>query len=211
MRYSVETRFKSPENDNLRQELNNFWNVEDVGSSDCVISKFEEDIFHDGTRYVTNLPFKSDHEELPDNFQVAKQRLTSQKNQLTRKRILKDYDDILQDYESNGIIERVPKNKICKETGQFHYLPHRAVVREDRETTKIRPCFDASYKVNGPSLNESLYSRPNLLSKIFDVLLRFRLNKIALLANIKQAFLNVGISAENADFLRLLWFDLESN
>ena len=37
-------------NDILRQELNNFWNVEDIGSSDCVVNQFEHDIVHDGER-----------------------------------------------------------------------------------------------------------------------------------------------------------------
>ena len=70
----------------------------------------------------------------------------------------------------------------------MHYLPHRAVIKEQRETTKIRVVFDASCGINGPSLNECLYSGPNMLGKIFDILLRFRLNRIAFTADIKQAF-----------------------
>ena len=64
--------------------------------------------------------------------------------------------------------------------------------------------FDVSCKVNGPSLNECLYSDPNLIAKMFDILLRFRLNKIAALADIKQAFFNVGIDSQHGDFLRFL-------
>ena len=71
------------------------------------------------------------------------------------------------------------RNPFNKESGQVHYLPHRAVVKKDRLTTKIRIVFDASCKVNGvPSLNDCLYSGPNLLCKIYDILFRFRLNKI---------------------------------
>jgi hypothetical protein len=43
-----------------------------------------------------------------------------------------------------------------------------------------------------------------------DVLLRFRLNKIGILADIKQAFLNIAISREHRDFVRFLWYDLSS-
>ena len=64
-------------------------------------------------------------------------------------------------YEESGYIERVPLNELCKEPGQSHYLPHRPVIREDKETSKI----DASCKV---TLNDCLYSGPNLLAKIFD-------------------------------------------
>jgi len=101
----------------------------------------------------------------------------------------------------------VPKEEVAKEMGTVHYLPHRPVVREDKDTTKIRVVFDASCDTNGPALNDCLYSGPNLLAKIFDVLIRFRLNKIAILADIKQAFLNVGIARKHQDFLRFLWED----
>jgi hypothetical protein len=136
------------------------------------------------------LPFKPDHEVLPDNFNVCQGRLKSLKSKLVANNILDDYDDIFHEYEENHIIERVPSDQIAKETGQVHYLPHRPVIRNDKDTTKIRAVFDASCKVNGPSLNECLYSGPNLIAKFFDILLRFRLNKIAVLADIKQAFLN---------------------
>ena len=84
----------------------------------------------------------------------------------------------------------------------MHYLPHRAVIKEQRETTKFRVVFDASCGINGPSLNECLYSGPNMLGKIFDILLRFRLNRIAFTVDIKQAFFNVGVHPEHRDFLR---------
>ena len=84
-------------------------------------------------------------------------------------------------------------------------------MKEDRETTKIRAVFDASCSINGPSLNECQYSGPNLLSKVFDMLVRFRLNKVAILADIKKAFLNIEVSEEHRDFLRFLWYDFKSS
>ena len=65
--------------------------------------------------------------------------------------------------------------------------------------------FDASCASDRPSLNDSVYSGPNLLSKIFDMLLRFRFNFILILADSKQAFLNAEISKDHRDFLRFLW------
>ncbi|CAB4033226.1 Transposable element Tcb2, partial [Paramuricea clavata] len=198
LRASVECKETS---DALRQVLDTFWSVETIGSSsDCVVSQFENDIGHDGTRYVTKLPFKPDHEQLPDNFRVCEGRLTSLKRRLTSKGILREYDTIFTEYEKSGIIERVPSHEIGGEVGGVHYLPHRPVVREDKQTTKIRAVFDASCQVNGPSLNQCLYSGPNLIAKIFDILVRFRLNKIGILADIKQAFLNIAISRERRDF-----------
>ena len=195
----------------LRQELDKFSNVESIGTStDSIVAQFENDIIHDGTRYITKLPFKPDHEVLPDNFKICKGRLKTLLNKLIAGNILHEYDHIFSEYEQNGIIERVPLDEVAKETGQVHYLPHRPVIRNDKQTTKIRAVFDASCKVSGPSLNECLYSVPNLIVKIFDILLRFRLNKIGVLADIKQAFLNVGIATQHRDYLKFLWYDLQA-
>ena len=195
----------------LRQELDKFWNVESIGTStDSIVAQFENDIIRDGTRYITKLPFKPDHEVLPDNFKICEGRLKTLKNKLIAGNILHKYDHIFSEYEENGIIEHVPLDEVAKETGQVHYLPHRPVIRNDKQTTKIRAVFDASCKVSGPSLNECLYSGPNLIVKIFDILLRFRLNKIGVLADIKQAFLNVGIATQHRDYLRFLWYDLQA-
>ena len=78
---------------------------------------------------------------------------------------------------------------------------------EERDTTKIRAVFDASYSMNGPSVNDRLNSGPNLLTKNFDISTRFSHNSIAILADIKQALLNVEISKEHGDYLRFLWYD----
>jgi hypothetical protein len=205
LRASVEQRDTDRD---LREDLENFWNVESVSAArNNIVDQFENDIVHDKTRYITKLPFKPDHEVLPDNFNVCQGRLKSLKSKLVANNIINDYDQIFVEYEKGQIIERVPSDQVAKEPGQVHYLPHRPVIRNDKDTTKIRAVFDASCKVNGPSLNECLYSGPNLIAKIFDILLRFRLNKIGVLADIKQAFLNVGIDSQHRDFLRFLWYD----
>ena len=74
-----------------------------------------------------------------------------------------EYDKVFKDCEEAGIIERVPESEIAKDPGTVYYLPHRPVVRTDKETTKIRAVFDASYSTNKPSLNYCLYAGPNLL------------------------------------------------
>ena len=120
----------------LKQQLLKFWEVEEVGSSDnSMVSRFEEDIVHNGVRYVVKLPFKTDHDFLPDNYSVCEARLKSLKNRLVAKGISHDYDKIFRDYERDGIIERVPMQDIAKEAGGTHYLPHRPVVREDKQAT----------------------------------------------------------------------------
>ncbi len=82
---------------------------------------------------------------------------------------LEDYIDVSVEWERLGIIERVPDKEINK---VGHYLPHRPVIKQSSQTSKIRPVFYASAKEgNLPSLNDCLikgpiifystYSRPN--------------------------------------------------
>ena len=53
--------------------------------------------------------------------------------------------------------------------GSAHYLPHRAVIKGNRETTKV---FDGSAQIlNEPSINDVLYFGPCLLPLIFDILI----------------------------------------
>ena len=105
------------------------------------------------------------------------------------------------------IIEKVPSNQNI-EPGTIHYLPHRAVIKSERETTKIRVVFDASSKQsNEPSLNELLYAGSCLLPKLSEILLRFRCGKTAFVADIKQAFLQIEVNHSHRDVLQFLWYD----
>ena len=174
-----------------------------------VLKTFKENIsLNEGeTRYTVPLPEKPHHELLPDNYNISMSRLLSLKRKLeANPDLLNEYDEIIESYLQEGIIEHAPNEII--DTGKVHYLAHRAVVKEDRETTKVRIVFDASSKTgNNPSLNDCLYSGPCMLPKIPSILSRFRMGKVGLVADIKQAFLNVEVDSEYRDLLRFLWFD----
>ena len=94
-------------------------------------------------------------------------------------------------------------------TTRSHYLPHLAVVRKDRETTKVRVVYDGSAKASKKerSLNDCLQTGPNLLPHVFNMIANFRKNIVGLTADIEKAFLMVGIQDDQRDFLRFLWFD----
>ena len=82
------------------------------------------------------------------------------------------------------------------------------MIKNERDTAKTRIVFDAASKIgNNPSLNDCLHSGPCLLPLIFDILLRFRIGDVALVADIKQAFLNIEIDEEERDFFRFLWVE----
>ncbi len=90
----------------------------------------------------------------------------------------------------------------------IRFWPHHAVVKKDRETTKVRVVYNGSAKTikNERSLNDCLDNGPNYILLIFDMLIKFRSNRVALTADIEKAFLMVGIKKEHRDMLRFLWF-----
>ena len=90
---------------------------------------------------------------------------------------------------------------------KVHYLPHQAVIRKDAKTTKLRIVYDASWKEGkkGTSLNDCLHVGPSLTPLLFDILLRFRENRIVLIGDIEKAFLNVEVDREDRDYLPFLW------
>ena len=101
-----------------------------------------------------------------------------------------EYDQIIKDYLKNNIIEEVNEYQVVTSAD---FLLHHAVIKSDRETTKTRIVFDASAKSdkNEPSRNDILYSGPSLLPLIEDIPLLIRLGRIAVVANIQQAFLQI--------------------
>ena len=101
----------------------------------------------------------------------------------------KEYDAILSEYIKEGILQDVTNETSVT---NCHYLSHRPVIKEDRLTTKIRIVFDASSKYHDKkSLNDILDNGPCLFPYLFDILLRFRIGKIGLIGDIKQAFLQI--------------------
>ena len=67
--------------------------------------------------------------------------------------------------------------------------------------------YDASARneKDNPSLNDCLYRGPVILENLCGLLMRFRFNEAAILADIEKAFLQVGLQARDRDVTRFLW------
>ena len=93
------------------------------------------------------------------------------------------------------------------EVGKTHYLSHHAVIRQDALTTKVRVVFDGSAQCYSglPSLNDILETGNPIVPAIFGILLRFRSDKIPLVADIAQSFHQICVSNDDINCLRFLW------
>ena len=116
---------------------------------------------------------------------------------------LTEYDAVIQDQLSEGVVEKAP----TAVAGIEFYIPHRAIVREMAETTKLRVVYDASARAfeSAPSLNECLHAGPPLQNQLWSVLTRNRFHAVAVAGDIRKAFLQVRIRETERDALRFHW------
>ena len=198
------------ENDIIKNELNQLLNSDTFSENNeqmDVFESFKNKTSFYNNRYTVELPFKDEQftDVIPDNFMLSKNRLLHLKDKLDKdKDLLSEYDKIINDYENEGIIESVNENE-SRAFNTTHYLPHRPVIRNDKETTKVRIVYDASSRIGKESsLNDLLEPGPCLLPLLWCILIRFRLGAIAIVADIKQAFLQINISEKHRDVLRFI-------
>ncbi len=179
---------------------------------DRALEKFQKSVNFKDDRYHVSFPWKEEIPDLPTNYELALGRLKSLLKRLSKdKDMLERYNGIIQDQLSKGIIERVTPETV--EGSTKHYIPHHPVVTPSKATTKVRIVYDASAKSRKTqkSLNECMDRGPVFLEDLTSLLMRFRLYKIGITADIEKAFLNVGVNDDNRDFLRFLWIKDPTN
>ena len=195
--------------ENVLNKLHKFWDLDSIGikeNESSVYEKFEEEIEFIDNRYVVKLPVKENHPPLPDNYLLSKKRLEHLKSKLEKdESLLKRYDDVIQEQLKMGIIEEINTPGV---PNNVTYLPHRAVIKENRATTKLRIVFAASAKSNkdNVSLYEILYKGPCMLPALYNLLLKFRMKPIAITADIEKAYLQIRVNECHRDLLRFLWY-----
>ncbi|GFX57040.1 integrase catalytic domain-containing protein [Trichonephila clavipes] len=211
------------EEESISTELRRFWEIESLGILDKgsvtlgngdeeMLSEFDKSVnFVDG-RYRVNLPWKPGmREALQNNKTVARKLFEG----LVRRfkcdhELFYEYKDVIDDYVREGIVECTSCDSLLDSQG--FYLPHHAVIRSDKTTSRIRIVFDGSAHENGQSsLNQSLYTGPNLHPNILELLLCFRKSPVAFTADVKSAFLQIELDFRDRDFTRFFWTDNLNN
>ena len=156
-------------------------------------------------RYCIDLPFRQEDCVLPNNRCVAEQRLQSLKRKFDRNNTFKEeYTAFLNDMTAQGYAEVVPADHVKQSDGKVWYIPHHGVYHQRKG--KLRVVFDCGATYKGTSLNCQLLQGPDLTNTLIGVLIRFRQEPVAVMADIKAMFHQVHIPDKHINFLRFLWW-----
>ncbi|XP_070546913.1 uncharacterized protein [Ptychodera flava] len=213
---STTPMYTSPDSSlNVTPNLADFWSMEAIGirdsyeesDDDRALEHFNETVKFENGRYHVKWPWKEEQPDLPENRELAYGRLKTLVQKLSKNPdLLEKYDAIIEEQRRREIIEQLTDTS---EVGhKRHYIPHHAVINPMKTSTKVRIVYDASAKEKKGSknLNECLYRGPVMLKDLCGLLLRFRQNKVAMVADIEKAFLQVGLQSPDKDVTSFFWF-----
>jgi hypothetical protein len=198
----------------ISNQLERFWQIEELSQvapptpENSRVEKHYKDttVRCDDGRFIVSLPRKDNFADLGQSQFQAKKRFNSLENKLAKNSELKaQYVQFMQEYQDLG--HMTPVDPPAPEE-RVYYIPHHAVFKPDSTTTKLRVVFDASAKTNtGVSLNELLYKGPTVQPDLFDIVLRFRIHKIAFTADIAKMYRQVLLDPADRMFHRIFWRD----
>ena len=195
--------------------LRRFWEVEENMKHGSDLSPEERSVvqhFHENHRraidgrFIVPLPKKPHAPLLGESRSQAVRRFLSLERSLCAKDEFEVFDTIMQEYLEMKHAEPVPTEDLEKPQHSVFYLPMHAVKKESSTTTKIRAVFDASAKSSSnTSLNDILLVGPTVHSPLIDVLLRFRLHRIALTADVSKMYRAIELIKTDRDLHRFVW------
>ncbi|XP_062551973.1 uncharacterized protein LOC134217211 [Armigeres subalbatus] len=202
--------------------LTRFWELESCRTTSTMSLEESqcERIYNETTtrdvsgRFVVTLPKKPFLiDRLGESRSIALRRFTALERRLDANAKLKeDYSGFIHEYLEMGHMKEIQVDPDVPEIAPYpYYLPHHAVVRPESTTTKLRVVFDASCAtMSGVSLNEALMVGPVVQEELLSIVLRFRLHKFAIVADIAKMYRMVNIASEDQQLQRILWRDSSS-
>ena len=120
--------------------------------------------------------------------------------------IFKAYDQVIRDQLVNNVAEKVSEDQ--SENPKQFFLPHRPVIRQNAESTKLKVVYDASAKSeSGYSPNDCLEEGPSLQNKLWDILIRTRFRPVILCADTEKVFLQIRIKEKERESLKFHWVE----
>ncbi|XP_060871376.1 uncharacterized protein LOC132945621 [Metopolophium dirhodum] len=205
--------------------IKKFWLIEEPAapSSPTTEDQWCEEYFTKSTsrdttgRFCVALPFRhlftgptqqhgTSHHGLGDSRSIALKRFYNLEKRLAKDPVLyAAYRQFMSTYRSLGHMVPAPSPGI-------YFIPHHAVFKADGDMSKIRVVFDASSaSSSGRSLNDILCTGPKLQVDLRDILLRCRMHRYILSADIVKMYRQMLIRPEDRAFQHIFWRDAPSD
>lgn len=165
-----------------------------------------------GTNTIyAKLPFIANPDiALTPNRKIAHAILESQmrvmqRDPAMRADVLKSHNKLV---EHGHVVElsALPEDVQREANNGGYYIPWRSVYNPGSLSTPCRMVFDASSRTpGGSSLNEVLAKGQNKLAKLFNLVLKFRMGKAALAADVSMAYNAVKLVSSEYKYQKYLW------
>ncbi|XP_065354551.1 uncharacterized protein LOC135949022 [Calliphora vicina] len=202
----------------LDRILTRFWEVEETPKQ---VLRSDEDTFcennfmsttrrNNSGRYIVTLPFKNS-EEIGTSRNIAMAQFLRMERMLSQKpELKKQYDQVIVEYIELGHMRKVSPLEI--NTNPNYYLPHHAVIKPERLTTKLRVVFNASSpSSNKKSLNDILYPGPILQQDLVLLILKWRFFRFVYNADITKMYRQILIDPTQTKYQRILFRKSEND
>lgn len=157
------------------------------------------------SHYNICLPVRKKCLSMPNNRAVAEQRALNLKKRCSKDgKFYGEYMAFMGDLLKKGYAVELQGDEREPVEGPTWYLPHHGVRHPTKQ--KLRVVFDCGASFRGMSLNQQLLQGPDLTSSLVGVLMRFRQEAVAVMADVEAMFHQVRVSNEDTDLLRFLWW-----
>ena len=200
--------------------LRRFWEIEEpptkayaeISQKERIAMKHFNDHYTrtKDVQFVVPMPKESNGLILGESRSQAVRRFLSLERSLHGKNRFSELDDVIQEYFDLQHAEMVPPEDLRKPTHEVYYLPIHAVYKHSSTTTKVRAVFDASAKsetgvsLNYHSMTHLFQKGPTIHTQPIDVILRFRLNRVAITADVGKMYQALHLGPEHKDLHRFV-------
>ena len=156
--------------------------------------------------WTAQYPFLRDPSVLNNNYEAALKALERRERKLMKDERLKVlYDEQVQDFVERGVISKFTDSELVDWKGPVRYVDHHEVFKEG-STTPLRIVINSSFRHGGElSFNDILMKGPNVLTSLYEVLIRWRLYPVAFVGDVSKMYHNVKTGELEGNLRRLLW------
>lgn len=155
--------------------------------------------------YECGALWKRGEPSLPNNYAYCRARHFNflEMKSMKRPEVKQGVCDIIETWQVEKYVEKVPEHD--RRPKDANYLPIFVVIKETSDSTKYRVVVDGKAVYRNSSLNKSTLTGPCMIKDIMCTLSRFRLNEVAVMADVTQMFLRISLAQKDRVYHRFLW------